>query len=523
MSRLGEKQAEGVLLGWVERLKEGISVSFISKFWARVLRGGVARVATSGLFFLSAPAWGAQLNPCDLNSDGVVDVLDVNLGVSMVLGTQNCTSNINGAGVCTIVTVQRIVNAALGQSCVVDSTVPAGLVAAYSFSEGSGTTVADLSGNGNTGTIVNAAWTSGGKYGNALQFNGSTSYVDVGNGASLQLTGSMTIEAWINAAANPADDGQIVAKSDGSAGWQFKTSPDTGPHTFGVAVSADGSSRTQRYSSTTRSLNTWYHVAGVYDATAGILNIYVNGVLNNGSLVGTIPTSQFNQTVNVNIGRRTGGFYFNGTLDEIRVYNRALSVSEIQADMNTPVGPVTPDTQPPTTPGSLTGSAISGTQVNLSWTASTDNIAVTGYVLERCQGAGCSNFAQIATPSGTAYNDSNLLPSTTYSYRIRATDAAGNLSSYSNVATNTTTALISHFVTLTWIASVSPGVSYNVYRGTTSGGPYTKLNTSLIGALLYVDNTVQAGQTYYYVVTAADGSGNESGFSAQATAAIPTP
>ena len=130
MSRLGEKQAEGVLLGWVERLKEGISVSFISKFWARVLRGGVARVATSGLFFLSAPAWGAQLNPCDLNSDGVVDVLDVNLGVSMVLGTQNCTSNINGAGVCTIVTVQRIVNAALGQSCVVDSTVPAGLTRA---------------------------------------------------------------------------------------------------------------------------------------------------------------------------------------------------------------------------------------------------------------------------------------------------------------------------------------------------------------------------------------------------------
>ena len=103
-------------------------------------------------------------------------------------------------------------------------------------------------------------------------------------------------------------------------------------------MSASGGSHTQRYSKTVRALNTWYHVAGVYNASARTLDIYVNGVLDNGVLVGTVPAAQVNSSVNVNIGRRTGGFYFNGIIDEVRIYNRALTQSEIQADMNTPMG-----------------------------------------------------------------------------------------------------------------------------------------------------------------------------------------
>ena len=51
---------------------------------------------------------------------------------------------------------------------------------------------------------------------------------------------------------------------------------------------------------------------------------------------------------------------------------------------------------------------MSGSQINLSWTASTDNVGVTGYLIERCQGAGCTSFAQIGTPAGTTYNDTGL-------------------------------------------------------------------------------------------------------------------
>src|SRR5262249_22746142 len=145
------------------------------------------------------------------------------------------------------------------------SSIVSGLSAAYGFGEGSGGTVSDASGNGVTGTIQSATWTSAGKYGSALTFNGSTGYVDLGNPTGLRLTGSATWSAWVFATGNPADDGQIIAKSSDVDGWQLKTTPDTGVRTFGVAVST-GSGDVQRYSKTVISLNTWYHVAGVYNA-----------------------------------------------------------------------------------------------------------------------------------------------------------------------------------------------------------------------------------------------------------------
>src|SRR5262249_26764714 len=101
-----------------------------------------------------------------------------------------------------------------------------------------------------------------------------------------------------------------------------------------------------------------------------------------------------------------------------------------------------PDTQPPTAPSNLAATAASSSEINLSWTASTDNVGVTGYRVERCQGAGCSSFAQVGAPSGTTFNNTGLSAGTSYSYRVRAVDAAGNPSGYSNVATTTTQGLV---------------------------------------------------------------------------------
>ena len=98
----------------------------------------------------------------------------------------------------------------------------------------------------------------------------------------------------------------------------------------------------------------------------------------------------------------------------------------------------TPDTQPPSAPGALTAAATSGSQINLMWTAATDDVGVTGYLVERCQGAGCTAFAQIAALNATSFSDAGLPTNTTYGYRVRATDAAGNLGPYSNVASATT-------------------------------------------------------------------------------------
>ena len=99
-----------------------------------------------------------------------------------------------------------------------------------------------------------------------------------------------------------------------------------------------------------------------------------------------------------------------------------------------------PDTTPPTAPTGLSATAAGATQANLSWTASSDNVGITEYRVERCAGAGCTNFAQVGTPTGTSFSDAGLAPSTDYRYRVRAADAATNLSPYSAIATATTAA-----------------------------------------------------------------------------------
>jgi len=83
---------------------------------------------------------------------------------------------------------------------------------------------------------------------------------------------------------------------------------------------------------------------------------------------------------------------------------------------------------------------------------------------------------------------------------------------------------IPHSVSLSWTASISSNVAgYNVYRGSASGGPYTIMNSSLVAGITFIDSTVAAGQTYYYVCTAVDTNNKESAYSNTAAAAVPTP
>jgi fibronectin type 3 domain-containing protein len=88
--------------------------------------------------------------------------------------------------------------------------------------------------------------------------------------------------------------------------------------------------------------------------------------------------------------------------------------------------------------------------------------------------------------------------------------------------TGTGTAATQHTVDLSWTASAD-AAGYNIYRGAVSGGPYTMINSSLDGTTSYTDSTVVSGQTYYYVVTAVNSESQESGYSNQAQAVVPTP
>jgi 6-phosphogluconolactonase (cycloisomerase 2 family)/chitodextrinase len=136
---------------------------------------------------------------------------------------------------------------------------------------------------------------------------------------------------------------------------------------------------------------------------------------------------------NVNLGTATDGIYTTG-VPGLGLYNHVSLLVDNWRGGDYASGDVTP----PGAPGSVTATPASTTQINLSWSAATDNVGVTGYRVERCQGAGCSGFAQVATPTVTSFNDAGLIAATTYQYRVRAVDAAGNLGAYSVVAAATT-------------------------------------------------------------------------------------
>jgi fibronectin type 3 domain-containing protein len=184
----------------------------------------------------------------------------------------------------------------------------------------------------------------------------------------------------------------------------------------------------------------------------------------------------------------------------------------------------TTDTTAPTTPGTPSLSVVSSSQINLSWTASTDNVGVTGYRVERCSGsATCSSYSQIATPSSNSYSDTGLTASTIYRYRVRAVDAAGNLSAYSTAANATTQAptdvtpptissvtisgVTASGATITWTTNESANTQVD-YGLTASYGNSTALNSSLVTSHSATLSGLSAGTSYHYRVKSADAAGN---------------
>src|SRR5712664_4381354 len=177
---------------------------------------------------------------------------------------------------------------------------------------------------------------------------------------------------------------------------------------------------------------------------------------------------------------------------------------------------------PPTNPSNLTANAVSGSQINLSWTASTGS--VTSYLIESCAGAGCTNFLQIGSATGTTYSSTGLVASATYVYRVRASDGAGNLSGYSNTASAATlspptspsnltaTAISSSQINSSWTASTGSVASYLIERCQGAGcSTFAQIATST--TTTYSDTNVSPGTTYGYRVRAADAANNFSGYS----------
>jgi chitodextrinase len=283
----------------------------------------------------------------------------------------------------------------------------------------------------------------------------------------------------------------------------------------------------------------WHNIALVFTRATNTVQIYVDGTLRT---TATKNLEADNAAHLVTLGNLTNSNPHSGLIDEVRIYSRALTAAQVTTDMATPVNPPGPDTTPPTAPAGLAASAVSSNQISLSWSAATDSVGVTGYGVERCQGVGCADFVQILSPTGTSASDTGLIATTSYSYRVRATDAAGNLSGYSNTAATTTpapdivapttptgltaAAVGTSQINLSWGASSDiVGVTgYRVERCqgagcTTFGQVLTPTGTSVS------DIGLTAGTSYSYRVRATDAAGNLSDYSisASATTALTNP
>jgi hypothetical protein len=203
---------------------------------------------------------------------------------------------------------------------------PAGLVAAYGFDEAAGIVqVTDASGRGNTGTISGATRTTAGKIGGALSFNGTNAWVTVKDAASLDLTTGMTIEAWVKPSALAGWRSVVLKEATGGLAYALYSGNNAGRPAGYVHISNDVAAP----GTADMVANVWTHLAVTYDGTT--LRLFVNGVrVRSQSAPGAAMTTGGALRIG---GNSVWGEYFKGLIDEVRIYNRALTGSEIQADM----------------------------------------------------------------------------------------------------------------------------------------------------------------------------------------------
>jgi Tfp pilus assembly protein PilV len=231
--------------------------------------------------------------------------------------------------------------AATGTESVPSDGVTSGLVGAWRFDEATGTTAYDWSGNGYNATVLNDLTRTSGKVGGALLSGGNTAQVIPGNSAALNYTGGgLTLSAWIKP--DPADNGgYLISKPwNGSGQYNYSLSTSNGASptlTFLISGATAYSITTVQ----TISSGVWHHVAATVDAAKNVV-LYIDGAVSRSgvhAISSWVPSSGdagisavffciFPYGNNSCAGATT--YDFNGAMDDVRIYNRALSLAEIQ-------------------------------------------------------------------------------------------------------------------------------------------------------------------------------------------------
>ncbi len=279
----------------------------------------------------------------------------------------------------------------------------------------------DISGNNLNGTLNGNVTPTSDRLGvnnGAMKFGGGASdYITVPDSPPLQITGALTLAGWAYLTTT-TNNPRIVAKGGGSGQrcWGLCVEGVSGgivrPGNFQIA--SNSTTNLSCLTSGPVPLNQWFHLAGVFRPGVA-MEIYLNGRLSRTSA--TVRTTHYNNTLGVLIGNRAGATNvgWKGNLDDVRVYNRALSAAEIAALAATAV----------TTPGAptLTRAQAGDGLVMLEWTAASG--IVDGYRVYRSQTSGGPYTLATSTTTQLTATVTGLTNGTTYYFVVRAYNAAG--------------------------------------------------------------------------------------------------
>ena len=289
-----------------------------------------------------------------------------NLGAEDTSAPYSCDwdtrAELNGSHTLTAVVRDSVGNAAT--SAPVSVTVSnagvstAGLQAAYNFDNGPvGTALVDSSGNFRTATLLGGGWTSGGRYGGAISLNGTNGEVDPPALGTFYKTG-FSLEAWVYKQSSKVDAAVVGSWTSSQNGAMIWVDHISGHYRLALG----GTFANYVDSGQTPAIGRWQHVAATYDGTTA--RIYIDGTLAASSTyTGSVGGSN---TWRIGAYGSTAGGFFDGLVDDVRIYSRALSPTEIQTDM---ASRIQPDLTPPAVTAFTPVSGKTGLNVGSSVTA----------------------------------------------------------------------------------------------------------------------------------------------------------
>lgn len=344
-----------------------------------------------------------------------------------------------------------------------------GLIAAYGFDEGAGGIAGDASGKGHAGDIKQAAWSTAGRFGGALDFDGVNDWVTIADANDLDIRDAITLEAWVNPRSLSGWNTILLKEASTGLAYSLYANDFYPLHPAGY-LNVGGSTDVSVVDTTALPLNAWSHVAMTYDGA--MMRLYINGrEAGRRALTGRIVAT--NKELRIG-GNDFWGEFFNGRIDEVRVYARALQAAEILRDMHAPIAH---EALAPTVSidSPADGAVLSGTPVVT--VSATDNLAISSVQLQ-------VNGVDQGMPLGAApYTFKLDAANGTVVLRAIARDVAGNVAMSAPVTIKIANTPVADYRFNEGSGTVVLDASGNNNSGTMNSG-VTRVNDATRGQVL---------------------------------------